>query len=243
MTLTEADVTRFWAYVSKTPTCWLWMGATRPRFGQGMFWITREGKQIYRMAHNISWEQHNGPVPAQRLVRQTCTNPACVCPEHLYLEIWCKGGATEEDKRTKFFRRVPAVPNARGCLEWTGSFFKVGYPQFCFAGTKLYGHRVAYELVNGEIPKGQSVLHECDNPKCVNPRHLFLGTMKENMDDKIAKGRNAVGAQQNLGALDHEKAAAIRYLRAAGMSREAVAAKFGVTPTTISRVTAGKAWM
>jgi hypothetical protein len=81
------------------------------------------------------------------------------------------------------------------CMEWRG-YLKNGY------GAKQYGgrggevkylHRVAFEWANGQIPQGMCVLHRCDNPPCVNPDHLFLGTKKDNSRDMWAKGRGISG--------------------------------------------------
>lgn len=77
-----------------------------------------------------------------------------------------------------------------GCLEWNGSLNNSGYGNFWLEGTSDKAHRVSWTLTNGEIPEGLFVLHKCDNPKCVNTDHLFLGTAKDNALDRKAKGRN-----------------------------------------------------
>jgi len=77
-----------------------------------------------------------------------------------------------------------------GCVEWTGARFATGYGVFRFRGKNARAHRVAWTLANGEIPQGIDVLHKCDNPCCVNPDHLFLGTDKDNHQDKARKGRH-----------------------------------------------------
>lgn len=81
------------------------------------------------------------------------------------------------------------------CWIWTASFFTNGYGQFRHGsrtdGTRKldHAHRMAYRLEVGQIPEGMLVCHKCDNKKCVNPDHLFLGTSKDNTQDMIKKGR------------------------------------------------------
>lgn len=87
------------------------------------------------------------------------------------------------------------------CWEWTGytlpPFIKSftdsdkGYGRFWFLNKFWLAHRVSWFIKNGEIPDGLCVLHTCDNPPCVNPNHLFLGTKKDNSEDMITKGRNS----------------------------------------------------
>lgn len=76
-----------------------------------------------------------------------------------------------------------------GCWEWTGSLTPPGYGQVYFNGKNYRAHRLAYFAFNGEFDKSLFVCHKCDNPKCVNPKHLFLGTCKDNTHDSINKGR------------------------------------------------------
>lgn len=88
----------------------------------------------------------------------------------------------------RFWTKV--LPVDSGCWEWQGHRLPKGYGHFRGLTAKnVKAHRFAYELLVGPIPDGLRVLHRCDNPPCVNPVHLFLGTDKDNSDDKIAKGR------------------------------------------------------
>lgn len=79
------------------------------------------------------------------------------------------------------------VHKTRTCWVWTGPKNRDGYG--CVSGNRA--HRYSWELINGKIPKGLSVLHRCDNPPCVNPKHLWLGTQTDNVMDMVAKGRCA----------------------------------------------------
>jgi hypothetical protein len=89
------------------------------------------------------------------------------------------------------------VQKTETCWLWTASKRHKGYGAFCYErnGIKVQGraHRFSWELHFGEIPEGLFVLHRCDNPACVRPDHLFLGTNQDNVDDMMAKGRHVAG--------------------------------------------------
>ncbi len=84
------------------------------------------------------------------------------------------------------------------CLEWTGTRNPHGYGRFSRRGRQELAHRVAYELAVGPIPDGLQVLHRCDNPPCVNPTHLWLGTPADNAHDRDTKGRRRTGISCGL---------------------------------------------
>lgn len=92
-----------------------------------------------------------------------------------------------------FWRHVdrlgPVHPVCGQCWTWKGSKFPQGYGQFRQIGD-IYAHRIAYQLFVDDIADSLCVLHECDNPSCVNPTHLYLGTHQDNTDDMVKKGRN-----------------------------------------------------
>ena len=96
----------------------------------------------------------------------------------------------DEREKARFWTKAEATET---CWNWKWSCGPKGYGTLGHRGKTMRAHRVAYELVNGEIPKGKSVLHSCDNPKCVNPDHLWIGTQQDNMIDRIKKGHFRLG--------------------------------------------------
>jgi hypothetical protein len=125
---------------------------------------------------------------------------------------------------TRFWSKVKKTDS---CWLWTASRTKKGYGRF---GTGR-AHRASFEAANGKIPPGKFVLHRCDVPACVNPKHLFLGTHSENMEDKYAKGRQI--------KLTPDKVIAIRKDR---RTLEAIAADYGIHFTTVWAIRQRKIW-
>jgi len=117
-----------------------------------------------------------------------------------------------------------------GCLEWTGHRDEWGYGRY---GADKRAHRVSYAEAFGPIPDGMLVCHRCDNPRCVEPSHLFLGTNGDNTADRIFKGRCC------FAKLTREQVAVIRQ---DSRSRSIVADEYGVSITTIRRIRSGKSW-
>jgi hypothetical protein len=139
------------------------------------------------------------------------------------------------------------------CWEWTASKIKDGYGQICegIPGCKmLKAHRVSWEIHNGPIPVGEGphgtcVCHRCDNPGCVNPNHLFLGTNADNVRDMVEKGRVACKEKNGRAKLTEEKVAEIRrdYIKGSRMyGQSALGRKYGVDPTAIRRIINREKW-
>lgn len=107
-------------------------------------------------------------------------------------------------------------------------------------GWRVYAHRLSWWLANGKIPKGASILHRCDVPRCVNPAHLFLGSQKDNMHDAVQKGRkNCFGIQK----LDANQVRAIRALAAQGdITHKEIGRRFGIARNTVTNILNRKCW-
>lgn len=93
----------------------------------------------------------------------------------------------QADVHHRLLEKTRIMPN--GCIEWHGYAHEDGYGFIKIKGQNCLTHRVSWEINNGPIPEGLCVLHKCDNPPCINPEHLFLGTKQDNMNDCIRKGR------------------------------------------------------
>lgn len=96
---------------------------------------------------------------------------------------------SEADKNERFWCRVDKSGGEDACWPWLGPRFGGGYGQVYFHGRGQGAHRVAHLLGNGGLDSTLKVLHHCDNPPCCNPKHLFVGTAKDNSTDMVAKGR------------------------------------------------------
>lgn len=129
-----------------------------------------------------------------------------------------------------------------GCWEWQAARTSAGYGHFTpTKGVRSYAHRFAWQEVNGPIPEGMHICHKCDNPRCCNPDHLFLGTHLDNIRDRQSKGRTRTGT---LRGEDHpsakftaEEIRSIRARAAAGETRTALARELNVTIACISLIT------
>lgn len=100
---------------------------------------------------------------------------------------WLRNNEINIDQR--FWNKVNKQ-TIDGCWEWIGCKDRLGYGRLMYWGTLTLAHRFSWELHNKKIPKGLNVLHKCDNRKCVNPEHLWLGTHRDNMEDMVKKGRS-----------------------------------------------------
>jgi hypothetical protein len=126
-----------------------------------------------------------------------------------------------------------------GCWEWKGRINDGGYGRI---GTKKLAHRESYQYTYGKIPKGKQVCHTCDNRKCVNPAHLFLGSIKDNMADKVQKNRQAKGSQIGTSKLTEEIVLEIRKMRISGKEYQEIADKFNIGWDLVRCICKDKVW-
>jgi len=134
-----------------------------------------------------------------------------------------------------------------GCWEWTGTIRKCGYGTYAANSKVFKAHRYAYEQHYGPIPSGLVVMHSCDNRKCVNPAHLSVGTIADNIADCVAKLRHARGIKKPAAKLTESDVREIRSIAVKGVrghpcSWKRLAKRYGVDPTTIRAVCKGKTW-
>jgi len=163
-----------------------------------------------------------------------CGKPYVVRTRSRYCDFPCR-----------FYSKVDRTPAPKGCHLWTATVDSKGYGQIKVDGKKELAHRIAWELKNnGPVPDGKCVLHHCDNPPCVNPNHLFLGTNADNVRDRDKKNRQAHqrGEQHGRHKLTDVDVLRIRRGYYADLTPKEIAKKLGVSCWTIYRVLSGVSW-
>lgn len=152
------------------------------------------------------------------LTRKRTCNPSCGCLK----------GKREDNWINRFFN---FVIKKNGCWDWKGSINKSGYTQFYLKSKNTTGHRTSWIIHKGEIPETMCVCHICDNPRCVNPDHLFLGTHKENTQDMIKKERRVI-----IRKIEKNNYNKIFEMYSNNIPQHEIANIYGVTQTTISKI-------
>jgi hypothetical protein len=147
--------------------------------------------------------------------------------------------------------------NPDDCWIWSGGKNNKGYGRISNKEGSTLAHRVSFELFNSDIPNKLEVLHTCDNPPCVNPNHLYLGTHLENMMDMASKNRSArnnshgththpesicKGERNGRSKLIKTQAENIRIQFSNGLSVKSLSINFNVSKRTISRIISGESW-
>jgi len=139
----------------------------------------------------------------------------------------------------------PIFYNGARCWEWIASKTQKGYGSFGFTGGRTeYAHRISWIWSFGDVPDGLFVCHGCDNRSCVNPKHLFLGTAKENSEDMVNKGRSIVNEKNPMSKLKESEVKEIREILSSPNrpSHQKIASMFGVSQATISMIGSNYIW-
>lgn len=135
------------------------------------------------------------------------------------------------------FRKRYVIDPESGCWTWNQNKDKWGYGRIKRDGKTSQAHRISYEMHVGAIPADLFVLHECDNPACVNPGHLFLGTHQENMDDCRLKGRRPHGEKHPAAKISDSDVISIRL---DARSQRTIALSYGLSQRHVGRIKRGE---
>lgn len=227
------DIYLFYSKIDKNSNnnCWLWKGNINKRccrfilknkvfIAKEFMYFLKKDNLFYRSNYKIV---------------NSCKNVFCVNPEHLSI--------IDNSEIFKVFMNKVSIPEeVHDCWIWSGYKNKKGYGYLSYKGKSYQAHVTAYKLLVKDFPSNNSldfknklcVLHECDNPSCVNPLHLFLGTNEINVLDRVKKGRGA------LHKLTLANVKNIKILLNKGLSQKFIASKFDVSQAYISTIKLGK---
>jgi hypothetical protein len=164
--------------------------------------------------------------------------PVCFCGELSQTNGGNRQGSQLCKRHTllnRFWENVD-VKSDEECWNWTAAKTTAGYGVIYWNSENTYAHRLSIEISGRTIPEGFHACHKCDNPSCVNPKHLFAGTAADNAKDKMSKNRQTYGEQHYNSKLSNYDIMNIRKLLKQGVSPSDLALQFNVGQTHISRI-------
>jgi hypothetical protein len=207
--------------------CQVWIGSKIKKCG-----TVRILGETTKYAHVLAWEYIHGPPPEGFTIYRTCGNKLCINIQHMILFKHSSGGPEDniEWLLDRLKKRIIINPITH-CWEWQGSKYRRGYGKIQVRARMKAAHRMMWMCAHGDA-KELNVLHKCDNPSCINPEHLFLGTQADNVQDKVIKNR--AGFKLNPEA--------VRDIRTSKLSPKELAEKYKVTIGNIHAVLSRKIW-
>lgn len=115
-----------------------------------------------------------------------------------------------------------------------------GHAGIYIDGKQYRAHRYIYQKLIGEIPEGQVVRHTCDNPRCINPEHLIIGTHAQNVKDRVERGRSAIGEKHGRSKLTEQEVREIKFIKS--LNNKTLSYIYNVDPKVIRNIKSGKSW-
>lgn len=137
--------------------------------------------------------------------------------------------------KSNFYSKFEVSSDPDACWEWKACIGRHGYGQITYKNKAYLAHRLSFLFHNGYLPENLVVCHKCDNPPCVRPDHLFLGTKKDNSMDASRKGR-----YQYREKLTRDQVLEILRMRSEGKTQREIGLAFGLHAVTIHYITSGK---
>lgn len=227
----------------KTPKgkedCWTWIGVEHR--GQALMLI--DGS-YYNVRRVIAYSMLGIDVERCRFIYTTCGNPLCVNPAHLVPIM--EGPLNDSiDGIKKILLSRKEISKDTDCWDWTGNINLSGYGYLWINRKEFTAHRLSAMVFLGfDIESELCVLHKCDNPKCINPEHLRIGTRSDNIHDMYSKGRQAIlrGEDASGAQMTNDEVLEIRKERREGKTTVSIGEKHGRSPAYISQIVTGRKW-
>jgi hypothetical protein len=222
---------KFWERVEKQENgCWNWTGHFHGNSPQ----YSHYASGIIFNAKRLSLELSGRSSVGVKDIYQSCNNKKCINPDHLLV-----GDAA------RFWNKVIKTD---GCWIWTGqrsqSSLRYGKFNYCVLHKQktISAHRFSYLITYGSISEAECVRHTCDNPICVRPDHLIIGTQADNINDKVIRNRQAKGESHGSAKLNSDKIREIRTLFSMGKKVSEIADLYQMGKTTVSDIIKGRTW-
>ena len=173
---------------------------------------------------------------------EACGGPMHRTPRHPNSRFCSRRCVNIGRRRPTLHERFMALVDRRDgddCWPWKGALNRQGYGRMLWIDGHQHGaHRIAFEIAFGWTLPGAVVCHHCDNPKCCNPKHLWMGTVADNNKDRAEKGRSCTGTRHHSARLTETQVREIRAIK--GSTLSVIAQRYGVSISTIHGIRSGR---